>query len=196
MRITSRDRRILALGLLVALGIVGWTYVASPMQQRWQKANDRLKAGRAELEKLQRVSREGRHYAERREQIAKRVIQTPDLQAAQRVIPVLINAVEDCGHRRRVQITRYDPLPPKIKETYAEYSLSLNLHSDLEALVQFLRDLRETRPVINIQRLHITPPGPAAKTQDLTAELLLSTCVIEHKPEDKAAVQAGAASGA
>jgi len=196
MRVSSRERRIVALGLLVALGIVGWVYVLSPMQQRWRKASRHLKASRAELEKLQRVAQEGRRYAERREQIAKMVIQTPDLEAAQRVVPVLINAVEDCGHRRRVQITRYDPLPPKIQENYAEYSLSLNLHSDLDALVQFLKDLRETRPVINIKRLHIVPPGPTAKTQDLTAELLLSTCVIAHKPESKTAQRPDAVSGA
>jgi len=196
MKVTGRDRPTLALGLLLALGIVGWTYVASPMQRRWKKASTRLNASRAELEKLQRVAQEGRRYAERRDQIAKMVIETPDLQAAQRVVPVLINAVEDCGHRRRVQITRYDPLPPKLEENYAEYSLSLNLHSDLDAMVQFLRDLRETRPVINIKRLHIVPPGPTAKTQDLTAELLLSTCVIAHKPESKTAQRPDAVSGA
>ena len=190
MKVSERDKRVLLLGLLAAAGIVGWTLVAQPMQQRWKRAAGRLQGDRAELKKLERVAQGGRYYADRRRQVARSVVEVDDLEAAQRVIPVLINEVEDCGHRRRVQITRYDPLPPKVEETYAVYSLTLSAQSDLSGLVEFLKDLRETRPVVSIKRLHITPPGPTAKTQNLTVEMTLSTYAIR-----KVGAKSGAATG-
>jgi Tfp pilus assembly protein PilO len=196
MKLTDRDRQMIVLGLVVALGIVGWTYAAAPMQQRWKRVTQRLKAGHADLTKLQRVAQETRYYADRRERIAAMVIQTPNLEASQRVIPVLINEIEDCGHRRHITIARYDPLPPKVEENYAVYSLNLNFHSDLGATVEFLKDLRAARPVTNIKRLHITPPSATSKTQDLTVELLLSTYAIKHPGEPPETAKAGAASGA
>ena len=183
MRLQERDRRILGLGLLVALAIVGWTYVISPMQQRWRAASASLKSARTDLAKLQRIADQSRYYAGQREEVAKMVIQTPDLAAAQRVVPVMINQIEDLRQRRRIVITRYEPLPPKVEEAYALYSLNLAFHSDLGALVDFLQDIRNAKPVINIKRLHVTPPGPDAKIKDLTAEMLLEAVAIERPPQ-------------
>jgi Tfp pilus assembly protein PilO len=196
MKLTDRDRRVVVLGLVIALGIVGYLFVVSPMQLRWKKVTQGLKASRAELDKLERVAKEGRYYAERRQEVARRVIETPDLEASQRVIPVLINEVEDCGHRRRIQIMRYDPLPPKVEGSYAVYSVSLNLQADLGPLVEFLKDLGEARPVMNIKRLHITPPDPTAKVQKLSAELMLSTYVIASPGESAGPAKPAQTTGA
>jgi Tfp pilus assembly protein PilO len=178
MRLKEREKRVLGLGALAAVGIVAWTYVVSPMQQRWQLASARLKSSRADLTKLRRAAQDRSYYAGRRKQVAGRVIETADLEASQRVIPVLINEVESCGRRRQLRVDRYEPLPPKIEDSYAVYSLNLNFHSDLGTLVDFMKDLREARPVINVKRLHVTPPGPDAKIQQLTVEMMLSTFVV------------------
>ncbi len=185
MKLKSREKRVVALGLLVALGIVGWLYVVSPMQQRWKRVTTRLEDQRNELANLRRAAQDQSHYGDVREEMASLVFQTPDLGASQRVVPAFINQVEGLGQRRRLQITRYEPLPANIEDSYAVYSLSLSFRADLAELVGFLKDIQDARPIINIRRLHISPPGPDAETPDLTVELLLSTFAVERPVEEE-----------
>lgn len=180
MRLQSREKRVVAFGLLVAAGIVGWLYVVAPMQEQWKRVTGRLATQKDELANLQRAAQDGDYYGDIRERIASLVVQTPDLGASQRVIPMFINQVEGLGQRRRLQITRYEPLPEKIEDNYAVYSLSLTFRAGLAELVDFLKDVQEARPIINIKRLHVTPPGPNAATADLTVELVLSTFAMER----------------
>ena len=42
MTLKSREKRVVLLGLMAALAIVGWMYVVSPMQERWKLVTDRL----------------------------------------------------------------------------------------------------------------------------------------------------------
>jgi len=179
MKLTRRDKRVLAAGFLIAVGIVAWSYVLSPMQQRWVKARTALQADREELSKLQRVAGERESYEQERQRIARMVHATPDLSASQRVIPVLINDVQGLGQECGVKITRYEPLPPKVEDSYAVHSLSVTAQASLPQLVTFLYDLRNLRPVILVRRLHIVPPGEDAKIQDLSVELLLFTYAIQ-----------------
>ncbi|MBM3471877.1 MAG: hypothetical protein FJX75_01225 [Armatimonadetes bacterium] len=179
MKLTRRDKRVLAAGFLIAVGIVAWSFVLSPMQQRWMKARASLQADRDDLAKLQRIAGERDSYAQERRRVARMVHETPDLAASQRVVPVLINDVQGLGQECGAKITRYEPLPPKIEESYAVYSLSVAAQCSLPQLVEFLYDLRNLRPAIMVRRLHIVPPGEDAKTQDLSVELLLFTYAIQ-----------------
>ena len=179
MKLTRRDKRVLAAGFLIAVGIVAWSYVLSPMQKRWTKARTTLQTDRDELAKLQRIAGEREGYQRERQRVARMVHETPDLAASQRVVPVLINDVQGLGQECGVKITRYEPLPPKIEDSYAVYSLSVAAQASLPQLVEFLYDLRNLRPVILVRRLHVVPPGADAKTQDLSVELLLFTYAIQ-----------------
>jgi len=188
MKLTRRDKRVLAAGFLIAVGIVAWSYVLAPMQQRWKKARVALHDDRQDLEKLRRIAEERDRYAADRQRVLRMVYETPDLLAAQRVVPALINDVQGIGQDAGVQITRYEPLPPKVEDTYATYALTLACQGSLEKLVAFLYDLQAHRPVIVARRLHVIPPGPEAKTPDLSIELVLSTYAI-LTPESLAVAQ-------
>ncbi len=186
MRLQPREKRIVALGALVALGIVGWLYLVSPMQERWKRVTTRLADGETELTTLRRAAQDRDYYGDVRQKVASMVFETPDLGASQRVIPAFINQVEGLGQRQRIQITRYEPLPVKIEENYGVYSLSLSFRGDLPELSAFLRDIQEARPIINIRRLHVSPPGANAETSELTVELLLATFAIERPGQGQA----------
>lgn len=183
MKLKSREKRVVVLGLLVALAIVGWLYVAAPMQQRWKRVTTRLEDQKSELANLRRAAQDQSYYGDVRQEMASSVFETPDLGASQRVVPAFINQVEGLGQRRRLQITRYEPLPAKVEDSYAVYSLSLSFRADLAELVAFLKDIQNARPIINIRRLHIVPPGANVETSELTIELLLSTFAIERPVE-------------
>jgi len=183
MKLSRRDKRVLAAGFLIAVGIVAWSFVLSPMQQRWHKARTMLQADRDDLEKLQRIADEGSQYARERERVLRMVRELPDLAASQWVVPALINEVQGLGQESGVTITRYEPLAAKIEESYASYSLTLSCQCSVAKLVEFLYDLQEHRPVIAVTRLHIVPPGPEAKTTDLSVELLLTTYAVQQVGE-------------
>jgi Tfp pilus assembly protein PilO len=185
MRLKPREKRVLALGLVAACGIVGWLYVVAPMQERWRRVTTRLATRQSDLENLRRAAGERTQYGDLREKIGSMVFETSDLEASQRVIPAFINQVEGLGQRRHIQITRYEPLPAKIEESYAVYSLRLTFRSSLPDLVEFLIDMQEARPIITVRRAHVTPPGPNAETLDFTTELLLSTFAIERATEEQ-----------
>lgn len=185
MKLKSREKRVVALGLIVAFGILGWLYVLSPMQERWKRVTTRLADRTSELANLRRAAQNQGQYGDVRQEIASMIFETPDLAASQRVVPAFINQVEGLGQRRRLQITRYEPLPAKIEDNYAVYSLSLSFRSDLAELVAFLEDIQDARPIINIRRLHVMPPGPNAETSELTIELLVSTFAMERPAEEE-----------
>jgi Tfp pilus assembly protein PilO len=156
------------------------------MQERWKRVTTRLEDRKDELANLRRAAQNQGQYGDVRQEIASMIFETPDLAASQRVVPAFINQVEGLGQRRRLQITRYEPLPVKIEDNYAVYSLSLSFRADLPELVAFLEDIQDARPIISIRRLHVTPPGPNAETPELTIELLLSTFAIERPVEEEA----------
>jgi len=187
MKLTRRDKRVLAAGFLIAVGIVAWSYVLSPMQQRWKRARTTLQADRDDLAKLERIAGQRRQYDEQRARLARMVHETPDLTASPRVVPVLINEVQGLGQAAGLRITRYEPLPPKVEESYATYSLSLACQGSLRSLVDFLAALQGHRPVIAVKRLHVVPPGEEAKTQDLSIELLLTTYAVQELPKTRSA---------
>jgi Tfp pilus assembly protein PilO len=190
MKLSRRDKRVLAAGFLIAVGIVAWSYVLSPMQRRWTKASTMLQADRDELAKLRRVAQEREQYGQERQRILDMVRETPDLTASQRIVPVMINEVQGVGQQCGVKITRYEPLPPKVEESYAGYSLTLAGQASLAKLVEFLYDLQEHRPAIAVRRLHVAPPGADAKTDDLSIEMLLTTYAIQQTgSEEQAATQ-------
>jgi Tfp pilus assembly protein PilO len=180
MKLSRRDKRVLAAGFLIAVGIVAWSYVLSPMQRRWTKASKMLQADRDELTKLRRVADERNQYGQERQRILRLVRETPDLTASQRIVPVMINEVQGLGQECGVKITRYEPLPPKIKESYAGYSMTLAGQASLGKLVEFLYDLQEHRPALAVRRLHVVPPGEDAKTDELSIEMLLTTYAIQQ----------------
>ena len=185
MKLSRRDKRVLAAGFLIAVGIVAWSFALSPMQQRWNTARTMLQADRDDLDKLRRIADEGNEYARERERVLRMVRELPDLAASQWVVPALINEVQGLGQESGVTITRYEPLAPKIEESYASYSLTLSCQCSVANLVEFLYDLQEHRPVIAVARLHIVPPGPEAKTPDLSVELLLTTYAVQQVGESE-----------
>jgi Tfp pilus assembly protein PilO len=180
MTLSRRDKRVLAAGFLIAVGIVAWAYVLSPMQQRWHKAQRMLQADRHELETLQRVAEERDLYGQERDRVLRMVYETPDLAASQRIIPSLINTVQGLGQDCGVTITRYEPLMPRLEEGYAAYTLTLTCQATLSEMVEFLYDLREHRPVIAVTRMHVVPPGEDAKTTDLSVELVVSSYAVQQ----------------
>jgi Tfp pilus assembly protein PilO len=180
MKLTRRDKRVLAGGFLIAVGIVAWSFVLSPMQQRWTKAKKTLAADRSDLETLRRVAEEREAYGQERTEVLRMVYETPDLTASQRIVPSLINRVQGLGQSSGVSITRYEPLAPRVEDSYAVYSLTLTGQASLQELVEFLYDLQEQRPVITVSRLHIVPPGADAKTTDLSVELVVSTYAVQQ----------------
>jgi len=180
MKLSRRDKRVLAAGFLISVGIVAWSFVLSPMQQRWTKAQKMLQADRNELETLQRVAEEREQYGQERAQVLRMVYETPDLTATQRVIPSFINRVQGIGQGSGVTISRYEPLMPRVEDSYAVYALTLTCQASLSELVEFLYDLREQRPVIAVTRMHVVPPSGDAKTTDLAVELVLSTYAVQQ----------------
>jgi len=183
MKLTRRDKRVLAAGFLIAVSIVAWAFALSPMQQRWAKAQKALEADRTELDRLQRMADEQDDYGQERAEVLRMVYETPDLTAGQRVVPSLINRVQGVGQSCGVTITRYEPLTPKVEDSYATYSLTLTGQASLAELVEFLYDLQEQRPVITVARMHIVPPGPDAKTTDLAVELVVSAYAVQQVTE-------------
>ncbi|MGQ9729681.1 MAG: type 4a pilus biogenesis protein PilO [Candidatus Zipacnadales bacterium] len=182
MKLTRRDKRVLAAGFLIVLSIVGWTQLLSPMQQRWRRSRTALMADREELQKLERIASDRQYQQRERQRVAGLVHEMSDLAAAQLVVPVLINDVRSVGQGHSVRITRYEPLPPKMEDTYATYSLNLTLECSLANLVGFLEDLQRHEPVIAVRRLHVVPPSETAAVQELSVEMLVTTYAIEKLP--------------
>ncbi|HJN17913.1 MAG TPA: type 4a pilus biogenesis protein PilO [Armatimonadota bacterium] len=179
MKVTARDQKVLIIGLIAVVAIVGWMYVVSPMQQRWSGAKDKLSTGEEALDKLSGLAGERDRYAEDRRRVAEMIREIDELDSSQTVVPALINEVQTLGQVHGIQITRYEPLPARVEDAYSAHSLSLNFRTSLPSLVGFVRDLQNARPVIAVRRMHVTPPGPNSETQDLSVELLLSTFAIE-----------------
>lgn len=201
MKMTSRDKRVVAIGLLVVVCILGWMYVVSPMQERWKDAKDTLRTGEEELEKLRRVADQTGFYADERERVAELVRETENLESSPTIVPALINDVQGFSQAHGVEISRFEPLPPRAEDSYAVYSLNLSLRASLNELIGFLEDIQAAEPKINIRRLHVSPPGPTSEMTDLSVEVLLSTFAIEKHgssavdEDDDTEVASGATAG-
>jgi len=201
MKMTPRDKRVAAIGLLVVVAILGWMYVVSPMQERWRDAKDTLQTGEEELEKLERVAGQAGDYAEERARVAELVRETENLESSPTIVPALIDDVQGFSQIHGVDISRYEPLPPRAEDSYAVYSLNLSLRASLNELIGFLEDIQNAEPKVNVRRLHVSPPASTSEITDLSVEVLLSTYAIQKHgssavdEDDDAEVASGATAG-
>jgi general secretion pathway protein M len=146
-----RERRLLALGALVAAAVLGYWYVVEPLGSRHERVQTELAVRQARLERQQRlVERRDRYAHEERElrtEIERRRARLlpgdkPPLAASE-----LQKLVKSTAQETGVEVRSERVLPTSERGGYTEVPVEVTLSGPIRAIVSFLHRL-EAAPVL------------------------------------------------
>ncbi|MFQ6131555.1 MAG: type II secretion system protein GspM [Armatimonadota bacterium] len=164
MRITGRDRRVLAVGGVAAALILVYAGVA-PLYDRWATAGDDIADAQRQLDEVTKAQEFAQRAEEMKEIAGRSVSSYSSWERLGEHVPRTISQIENFATYGQLSVTRLEPLPIEDHDHYAKVGLSLSFDCDLATLSQFLYDLERAQPVLAVESMQ-------ASTSRLGAGLL------------------------
>jgi Tfp pilus assembly protein PilO len=195
MTINKRERRLIGLSVLVALGLFAYFYVVEPLQEWRRSGSDLIPSREAQLERrrlivaqrpalLAEIETVNQHLATR----APRWLQgpTPPLAASE-----LQTMVKDVALKAGVEVRSERILPLVDRSGLQEVPVEITVAGGLRETVRLLHDLEHTTKILTVQDVKVRVVA-VGQPRDLLTTFNVSGYLLPTTPTPSAG---GAASG-
>jgi type IV pilus assembly protein PilO len=168
----SRERRLLVLGGLVALVVLGYMYGVEPLLQHHQDVLAQIAAREQLLQRQERLLARRDRYREDRDalqaEIARRRGRLLPGDKAPLAASELQKLVKSIAQDTGVEVRSERVLPTTDRGGYVEVPVEVTLAGPIRALVTFLTRLEAVPPQVSIQDLKVRVASVAAPRELLT----------------------------
>ena len=168
MTLLPREKTILYLCLITAVGTVTYVSFIEPRLKVWQNLKMEVQAKEIELKRDSRAVRQKERLKEELELLKKKAGAASGVwQPA-----TWLREIERMAMKARIQITSLEPQAVKEHDFYKKSQAYVNLKCSIDNLSGFLYKLRESGQMVNVERLQIFPLD--ADASSLKVEMLIS----------------------
>lgn len=152
------------------VGTAGYAYLsAATLAQQVATQRTQLQAGK------DRVTR-SRTLQAQSKQLAGKIARHPASWSWSEQLPIMVTQVSQVVENDGVKIETLQPEPLVVRQQIARFPLRMTLHTRLGSLTEVLQRIRQSQPILAIDRLHIRN---AQKPGDpLMVDLTLSSFVV------------------
>jgi Tfp pilus assembly protein PilO len=171
--LSAREKMLVAISALVALGYAGTVYVLDPLLESQQTVREEIVRQRTELESLRMLASERGRYQRRVESLRGLVAEAESVLLNENKIPVVAAEVQEWIHRfgqeTGVSIVREAVLPQKTHEQFVEIPVELSVKGSLRDIHAFLYKVEMNERLLTVPRFAIR--SPVASTGPLSVDL-------------------------
>jgi len=175
MILDKRERRILYLTILVAIGALFYVFIAEPGLRGWQSKERKIQKRLVGLERDRAVLKSREEVEKEYSGIKRRMKLEKE---SKKVIPELILGLGKMAESIGVRIENLTPLEVKKLSFYSDFSVEVALESNLDSLVRFLYKLKTYPFILDVRRLALSPKGDDPSV--LKGELVISTVFLKE----------------
>ena len=173
MKLSPREKALVAVSALVALGYAGTVYVLDPLLESQQTVRQEIARQRTELESLRTLASERGRYQRRVESLRDRVAEAESVLLKENKVPVAAAEVQEWiqrfGQETHVNIVREAVLPPKAREEFVDIPVELSVKGSLRDIHVFLYKVEMNEKLLTIPRFAIR--SSVASTGSLSVDL-------------------------
>ncbi|MCK4518584.1 MAG: hypothetical protein KAU12_00550 [Candidatus Omnitrophica bacterium] len=168
MTLLPREKKILCLCLITAIGVVAYVSFIEPRLKVWQNLKVEVQAKEIELKRDRRAVRQKNRLEEKLELLKKEIRAVSGSWQPS----AWLREIERTARKTKIQITSLEPQALKERGFYKKSQAYVNLKCSMDNLTDFLYQLRESGQMVNIERLQIFPLD--ADASSLKVEMLIS----------------------
>lgn len=173
MTLSPREKALVAVSALVALGYAGAVYVLDPFLESQQVVRGQIETQRMELESLRRLASERGRYQRRVENLRSRVEEAESMLLKENKVPVAAAEVQErihqFGQETGVNIVRESVLRAKAHEPFLEVPVELSVKGSLRDIHAFLYKVETNEKLLTVPQFVIR--SPMASTGALSMDL-------------------------
>jgi hypothetical protein len=169
MRLTSREKGVLGLGILVGMGLLAYKLVVTPYIEKMRVLDRRIVQKTVELKEIAKLRREYLEVKERMEQFKGKARQRGRGFS-------LFSHLESLANKTKIKgnIASMKPRSSTVGEQYKESSVEVKLENvNTQQLVNYLFRIENSEAFLRIKRLHLKKRHDNPKYLDAT--FLIST---------------------
>ena len=184
--VSRRERILIAVGVVVALLVVGWEFVLQPVRDRYRAAAE-LTPGREQVlvRRLELVARKAAIARDleatnaRLQAVADRFLPaaTPAVAASE-----LQKVVKELASKASTEIRSERILPPVERGELVEIPIEIAVSGEIRQLVDLLSSLEQAPKLLTVQDLKIRVVN-VTQPKDLLATIVLSGFILPGKPK-------------
>lgn len=176
MKLSLRERRILLLAGLLAVGYAGVVYAVDPLLESQAEVREQIEQKRLELEKLTARASERSRYEQRLQAMKSRVSDAEWMLMQEDKVPVVAAEVQEfihqLGQETGVGIIRESVLHPKEKDLLIEIPVELSLKGSLGDVHQFLHRIETHEKLLTMQKLAVRSSYSSDKALSVELQLV------------------------
>lgn len=166
MTFSRREKVLLIISAVAALGYAGAVYVLDPLLDAQQTVREEIAKQRAELESLRALAAERARYQRHVDALRGKVAGAESVLMKENRVPVVAAEMQEKIHRFEqetgVHIVRESVLSSKTHEQYMEIPVELSVKGSLRDIHAFLYKVETNEQLLTIPRLTIRSSGAAA----------------------------------
>ncbi|WP_455379491.1 type II secretion system protein GspM [Petrachloros mirabilis] len=183
MKLSPRERTILLLAGLLAVGYAGVVYAVDPLLESQAEVRERIEQTRLELGKLTARASERSRYEERVETMKARISGAETILMQEDKVPVVAAQVQEfihqLGQETGVAIVRESVLHQKEKDLLTEIPVELSLKGSLRDVHHFLHKIETHEKLLTVNKLAIR--SSYSSDNALSVELQ----IVAHMPKGR-----------
>jgi len=184
--VSRRERVLIAVGVVVALLVVGWEFVLQPVRERYRSAaeltpvREQVLVRRLELvARKAAIARDLEATNARLQAVAGRFLPaaTPAVAASE-----LQKVVKELATQASTEIRSERILPPVERGELVEIPIEIAVSGEIRQLVDLLSRLEQTPKLLTVQDLKVRVVN-VTQPKELLATIILSGFILPGKPK-------------
>lgn len=176
MTLTVREKGIVAVAGLLAIGYVGVTYVLDPFLASQATVQEAIEQKRLEHQQLMALVAERERYQRKVDDLRVRVSEAEAMLLQEDKVPVAAAEVQEVVHRfgreTGVSIMRESVLRPKEQEVLVEIPVEVSLRGSLREVQEFVYKVESHDKILTIPQLAIR--SSMASNGSLTVDMQIA----------------------
>lgn len=151
-KLTSREKTILYILVAVVAAALSYGLLLEPAFKRWHSLDSQILLLKAKLQKALSLIKD------------KESIDSEYMRYAQRLrssggddheVTYMLNTLESIARASGVKIVNMQPKPLRDRDFYKEFSVELDAESNMQSLMKFIYDIRNSPILLKVDRLRL-----------------------------------------
>jgi Tfp pilus assembly protein PilO len=155
-KLSAREKIILYAVIIIAALSLIYIGLVEPLIARWNNVNSRIEITKAKLRKSLSLIKDKNSIDEEYSRFASRLKKSA---SDEQEMTIVLDELEKAARRSNLKITSMRPKPARQKEHYRQFEVEIETESDMNSLMKFIYDIKNSPQLIKIDKLNLNTRG-------------------------------------
>jgi Tfp pilus assembly protein PilO len=155
-KLSVRERNILYALITIVCIVLIYIILVEPLFMRWNDVNDKIGIQKARLKKSLSLIKDKNNIEAEYDSYAERLKKRHN---DEQEMTLVLDEIEKTARRSNLKITSMRPKPQRQSQHYTRFEVEIETESDMDSLMRFIYDIKNSPQLIKIDRLNFNTRG-------------------------------------